>query len=124
MAKIASPSSTMAASCKWARRRHLRSPGFPVVADFVGSSNVACRRIVKRDRQRDGWGSRGRGDPREHRDRARHPGARVSVSFIGAATRLGSDAEGSRLHATVPVGVTVPEQERTLSFPLARARCM
>ena len=42
----------------------------------------------------------------------------VSVSYIGAATRLGLDAEGLRLHATVPAGVTVPEQgaDVVLSF--------
>jgi putative spermidine/putrescine transport system ATP-binding protein len=46
------------------------------------------------------------------------PARVVSVSYIGAATRLGLDAEGLRLHATVPAGVTVPEQgaDVVLSF--------
>jgi putative spermidine/putrescine transport system ATP-binding protein len=95
-------------------------PASRFVADFVGSSNVVPPDFVKRHCQRDGWGSL--------RPEAIHvstetngtgiPARVVSVNYIGAATRLGLDAEGLRLHATVPVGVTVPEQgaDVVLSF--------
>jgi putative spermidine/putrescine transport system ATP-binding protein len=95
-------------------------PASRFVADFVGSSNVVPPDFVKRHCQRDGWGSL--------RPEAIHvstetngtgiPARVVSVNYVGAATRLGLDAEGLRLHATIPVGVTVPEQgaDVVLSF--------
>ena len=34
----------------------------------------------------------------------------VSLNYVGAATRVGVDAEGLLLHVTVPAGSAVPEQ--------------
>jgi putative spermidine/putrescine transport system ATP-binding protein len=95
-------------------------PASRFVADFVGSSNVVPPDFVKRHCRRDGWGSL---RPEAIRvstetNSTGIPARVVSVSYVGAATRLGLDAEGLRLHATIPVGVTVPEQgaDVVLSF--------
>jgi putative spermidine/putrescine transport system ATP-binding protein len=37
------------------------------------------------------------------------PARVVAMNYLGAATRLALDAEGLRLHATIPAGNTLPE---------------
>jgi putative spermidine/putrescine transport system ATP-binding protein len=103
-------------------------PASRFVADFVGSSNVVPPDFVKRHCQRDGWGSLRPEAIRVSTETGSTgiPARVVSVSYIGAATRLGLDAEGLRLHATVPVGVTVPEQgaDVVLSFGVSALHVM
>ncbi|EBX4817107.1 polyamine ABC transporter ATP-binding protein, partial [Salmonella enterica subsp. enterica serovar Newport] len=93
-------------------------PSSRFVADFVGSSNVVPPEFVERYTGRKLWGSLrpeailvGRGGD--------GVAARVtSLSYVGATTRLGLDAAGLRLHATLPAGAVLPEQgeEVRLSF--------
>ena len=47
--------------------------------------------------------------------RRRRAGTLVSANYLGATTRLALDAEGLRLHATVPSGALPPEARRSCS---------
>jgi putative spermidine/putrescine transport system ATP-binding protein len=85
-------------------------PASRFVADFVGSSNVLPPDFVQRVSGQRGWGSL---RPEAIRVSTATAGdgvaARiVSRSFLGATTRLTLDAEGLRLHATVPAGANLP----------------
>ena len=86
-------------------------PASRFVADFVGSSNVLPPDFVQRYAGQHRWGSL---RPEQIRVRADTSGdgvaARVvSRHYLGAATKLSLDADGLRLHATLPSGTAVPE---------------
>jgi len=89
-----------------------QQPASRFVADFVGSSNVLPPDFVKRYAGREAWGSLRPEAIRVRRDTSGDGVAArvVSLSYVGAATRLGLDADGLRLHATIPAGTAVPEQ--------------
>jgi putative spermidine/putrescine transport system ATP-binding protein len=80
------------------------------VADFVGSSNVLPPDFMQRYCGQRVWGSLRPEAIRVRRETAGDgvPARVVSLSFMGAATRLSLDAEGLRLHATAPSGTTLP----------------
>ncbi len=95
-------------------------PATRFVADFVGSSNVLPPDFVHRWVGPRQWGSL---RPEAIRVAADAAGegvkARVvSIAFLGAVTRLSLDAEGTRLHAIVGSGGTIPAPgtEVTLTF--------
>jgi len=87
-------------------------PASRFVADFVGSSNVLPPDFVKRYCGQDAWGSLRPESIRVRRDTSGEgvPARVVSLSYVGSSTRLGLDADGLRLHATMPAGTPVPEQ--------------
>lgn len=95
-------------------------PSSKFVADFVGSSNVLPPEFVKRYAGQNAWGSL-RPESIRLQKTAGSEGVQarvVSMSYVGATTRLGVDADGLRLHVTLPAGAAVPEQgeEVTLAF--------
>lgn len=81
------------------------------VADFVGSSNVIAPNVMARLGGDWRWASLRPetirlGDPATDRDSVT---ATVTASnFLGAATRLAVETEGTRLHVTVPAGIAIP----------------
>ncbi|MFU0504066.1 ABC transporter ATP-binding protein [Pseudaminobacter sp. NGMCC 1.201702] len=85
-------------------------PASRFVADFVGSSNVLPPDFVQRCCGQRRWGSL-----RPESIRVA-PGATgegvvarvVSRHYLGAATKLALDADGLRLHATMPAGTALP----------------
>jgi putative spermidine/putrescine transport system ATP-binding protein len=86
------------------------------VADFVGSSNVLPPDFVQRYSGQRRWGSL---RPEAIRIGASVggdgvPAKVVSTNYLGATTRLALDAEGLRLHATVPSGARLPEGETVM----------
>jgi putative spermidine/putrescine transport system ATP-binding protein len=89
-----------------------RRPASRFVADFVGSSNVLPPDFVLRYSGQKRWGSLRpeaiRVAPGAAGDGA--PATVVALNYLGAATRLALDAEGLRLHATLPAGQAVPAQ--------------
>ncbi len=89
-----------------------QKPQTKFVADFVGSSNVLPPDFVARHAGQKRWGSL---RPEQIRVARAASGdgvaARVvSKHYLGAATRLALDADGLRMHATVPAGSALPEQ--------------
>ncbi len=86
-------------------------PASRFVADFVGSSNVLPPDFVQRFSGQRGWGSLRPETIRVSTTTAGDgvPARIVSRSFLGATTRLTLDAEGLRLHATVPASASLPE---------------
>ena len=95
-------------------------PASRFVADFVGSSNVLPPEFVQRYSGQSRWGSLRPEAIRVRREAAGDGVAArvVSLNYVGASTRLGLDADGLRLHATVPAGTAVPQQgdQVTLTF--------
>ncbi len=89
-----------------------QKPASRFVADFVGSSNVLPPDFVKRYAGQNAWGSLRPEAIRVRRDSSGDgvPARVVSLSYVGAATRLALEADGLRLHATVPAGTALPEQ--------------
>ncbi|HEY5817975.1 MAG TPA: ABC transporter ATP-binding protein [Mesorhizobium sp.] len=87
-------------------------PASRFVADFVGSSNVLPPEFVKRYSGQNSWASLRPEAIRLRRDTSGDgvAGRVVSLNYVGAATRVGVDAEGLLLHVTVPAGSAVPEQ--------------
>ena len=87
-------------------------PSSKFVADFVGSSNVLPPEFVERYLGRVGWGSLRPEAIKVGKatDDDGVPARVVSLSYVGATTRLGVDADGLRLHATVPAGTALPQQ--------------
>lgn len=87
-------------------------PASKFVADFVGSSNVVPPDFVQRYCGQKAWGSLRPEAIKIHKDltgegvRARV----VSLSYVGAITRLALDAGGLRLHAVSPAGARLPGQ--------------
>ncbi|GLS31432.1 putative spermidine/putrescine transport system ATP-binding protein [Mesorhizobium albiziae] len=82
------------------------------VADFVGSSNVLPPDFVQRYAGQRRWGSLRPERIRIHRA-ASGDGVRARVlamHYVGAATRVALDADGQRLHATVPTGAMLPAE--------------
>jgi putative spermidine/putrescine transport system ATP-binding protein len=86
-------------------------PASRFVADFVGSSNVLPPDFVERFGGRRGWGSLRPEAIRVATGASGDavPARIVSRAFLGATTRLTLDAEGLRLHATVPSGTSLPD---------------
>ncbi len=92
------------------------------VADFVGSSNVLPPDFVQRYSGQRRWGSL--------RPEAIRVGPASVVTafrrgssppnYLGAATRLALDAEGLRLHATVPSGARLPPEGETVMLTFNR----
>jgi putative spermidine/putrescine transport system ATP-binding protein len=81
------------------------------VADFVGSSNVLPPDFVQRYAGQQRWGSLRPEQIRVTRG-ASGDGVAATVTamdYLGAATRLALDANGLRLHATLPAGAPLPE---------------
>jgi putative spermidine/putrescine transport system ATP-binding protein len=100
-----------------------QKPATRFVADFVGSSNVLPPDFVQRWSGQKRWGSLrpeairinlGGGAKRDEGVAARL----VATNYLGATTRLALDADGLRLHATVPAGSALPREgeQVTLSF--------
>jgi putative spermidine/putrescine transport system ATP-binding protein len=88
-----------------------QKPRSRFVADFVGSSNVLPPDFVQRWSGQHRWGSL---RPEAIRVQRGNNGdgvpARVTaMNYLGSATRLALDADGLRLHATVPAGTALPE---------------
>ena len=81
------------------------------VADFVGSSNVVAPEIMAAFGGERRWASL-RPESIRLADKSDKIGvaARIeTASFLGSATRLGVEAEGTRLHVMLPAGASVPE---------------
>jgi putative spermidine/putrescine transport system ATP-binding protein len=87
-------------------------PASRFVADFVGSSNVLPPDFVQRYGGQKRWGSL---RPEAIRIAGTAsgdgvPAKVVALNYLGAATRVALDAEGLRLHATLPAGQAVPAE--------------
>ncbi|MGB3897482.1 MAG: ABC transporter ATP-binding protein [Mesorhizobium sp.] len=95
-------------------------PATRFVADFVGSSNVLPPDFVQRWSGQHRWASLRPEAIRVGRKVAGEgvPARLVSTNYLGATTKLLLEAEGLRLHATVPAGAALPEagEEVTLTF--------
>jgi putative spermidine/putrescine transport system ATP-binding protein len=97
-------------------------PASRFVADFVGSSNVLPPDFVQRYSGQRRWaslrpeairvGSQASGDG--------VPARVVSLNYLGAATRIALDAEGLRLHATMPAGAAVPTEGDAVTLTFNR----
>ncbi|MCA0279602.1 MAG: ABC transporter ATP-binding protein [Proteobacteria bacterium] len=87
-------------------------PSSRFVADFVGSSNVLPPDFVKRYSGQNSWGSLRPEQIRVRTDASGDgvPARVVALSYIGSATRVAFDADGLRLHATMPSGAKLPAQ--------------
>ncbi|KEC74661.1 UNVERIFIED_ORG: putative spermidine/putrescine transport system ATP-binding protein [Rhizobium esperanzae] len=84
-----------------------RRPKTRFVADFVGSSNVIAPDLMAALGGEKRWASL-----RPEAIRLAGDGIEATVehaSFLGAATRLGVDLRGSRLHVMLPAGAPVPD---------------
>jgi putative spermidine/putrescine transport system ATP-binding protein len=97
-------------------------PASRFVADFVGSSNVLPPDFVERYGGQKRWGSL---RPEAIRIAASASGdgvpARVvALNYLGAATRVALDAEGLRLHATLPAGQAVPTEGEAVMLTFNR----
>ena len=97
-------------------------PASRFVADFVGSSNVLPPDFVQRYSGKRRWGSL---RPEAIRVAGQMssdgvPARVVSLNYLGAATRLALDAEGLRLHATLPAGAAVPAEGDTVMLTFNR----
>lgn len=95
-------------------------PATRFVADFVGSSNILPPDFVYRWSGQKRWGSLRPEAIRVNRS-VNQEGVRarlVSTNYLGAMIRLALDADGLRLHATVPAGVVLPAEGElvTLTF--------
>jgi len=99
-----------------------RRPQTRFVADFVGSSNVLPPDFVQRWSGQSRWGSLRPESIRVQRDAKGDgvPALVVASNYLGAATRLALDADGLRLHATVPTGAAVPETGETVLLTFNR----
>jgi putative spermidine/putrescine transport system ATP-binding protein len=77
------------------------------VADFVGSSNVIAPEVMSSFGGERRWASL---RPEAIRLAAQNGivATVAAASFLGAATRLSVEANGSRLHVTIPAGLPVP----------------
>ncbi len=77
------------------------------VADFVGSSNVIPPDTMARLGGEKRWASL-RPEAIRLDDQGGIAAAITASNFLGAATRLAVEAEGTRLHVTVPAGSAIP----------------
>ena len=95
-------------------------PATRFVADFVGSSNVLPPDFVQRWSGQKRWGSlrpeairvnrSGRGAKVNAGAGEGVPARLVGTNYLGATTRLALDADGLRLHATMPAGSDIPQE--------------
>lgn len=97
-------------------------PASRFVADFVGSSNVLPPDFVQRHSGQHRWGSL---RPEQIRVLRQASGdgvaARVlSRHYLGAATKLALDADGLRLHASLPAGASVPDDGEHVVLAFSR----
>jgi putative spermidine/putrescine transport system ATP-binding protein len=85
-----------------------QQPKTRFVADFVGSSNVVSPETMSAMGGERRWASL---RPEAiHLDGQNGIAATVqTTNFLGAATRLAVEANGTRLHVTVPAGLPIPE---------------
>ena len=92
------------------------------VADFVGSSNVLPPDFVQRYCGQRRWGSLRPEAIRIARaaDGDGVSAQLVSTNYMGATTKLALDADGLRLHATVPSGVSLPPEGDTVVLTFNR----
>jgi len=99
-----------------------QQPASRFVADFVGSSNVLPPDFVQRYSGQRRWGSLRPEQIRVARETLGDgvPARVVSLSYLGAATRIGLDAEGLRLHATLPAGAAVPAEGEAVMLTFNR----
>ncbi len=92
-----------------------KRPQSRFVADFVGSSNVIAPEAMARFGGEKRWASL-----RPEAIRIGAEGgvaAKVLVSnFLGSTTRLSLDADGVKLHAMVPAGLSVPQVGETVQL--------
>lgn len=97
-------------------------PNTRFVADFVGSSNVLPPDFVQRWSGQRRWASLRPEAIRVSREATGEavPARVAGVSYLGASTRVALDAEGLRLHATVPSGASVPDQGDAVVFTFNR----
>ena len=97
-------------------------PASRFVADFVGSSNVLPPDFVHRYSGQKRWGSLRpeaiRVAPMAAGDGV--PATVIALNYLGAATRIALDAEGLRLHATLPAGQAVPAQGEAVTLTFNR----
>lgn len=95
-----------------------KRPQSRFVADFVGSSNVIAPEAMARFGGESRWASLRPEAIRLTTESA--VSARVLVSnFLGSTTRLSLDADGVRLHAMVPAGLSVPAVGETVRLTWA-----
>ncbi|MGF7005609.1 ABC transporter ATP-binding protein [Aminobacter sp. BE322] len=97
-------------------------PASRFVADFVGSSNVLPPDFVQRHSGQRRWGSlrpesirvlrQASGDGVAARVLSRH--------YLGAATKLALEADGLRLHASLPAGTSVPDDGEHVVLAFSR----
>ncbi|MGO4838378.1 ABC transporter ATP-binding protein, partial [Rhizobiaceae sp. 2RAB30] len=93
------------------------------VADFVGSSNVLPPDFVRRYGGQNRWGSLRPEAIRVSRIANNGSGLQarlVGTHYLGATTRLALDADGLRLHATLPAGADLPQQGETVTLTFNR----
>jgi putative spermidine/putrescine transport system ATP-binding protein len=92
------------------------------VADFVGSSNVLPPDFVQRYSGQRRWGSLRPEAIRIGRAVSGDgvPAKIVATNYLGATTRLALEADGLRLHATVPSGVSLPPEGDTVMLTFNR----
>lgn len=88
-----------------------QQPSTRFVADFVGSSNVLPPDFVQRYSGQHRWGSLRPESIRVGRAASGDGVAArvVSSNYLGATTRLLLDADGLKLHAMIPAGISLPE---------------
>jgi putative spermidine/putrescine transport system ATP-binding protein len=94
------------------------------VADFVGSSNVLPPDFVERHAGERRWASL---RPEAIRIAKANggsgvPATVVSLSYMGAATRVALEAEGQRLNATLPAGAVLPKAGETVALAFERSQ--
>ncbi|QDY99012.1 ABC transporter ATP-binding protein [Nitratireductor mangrovi] len=99
-----------------------RRPRSRFVADFVGSSNVLPPEFVQRYSGQRGWGSLRPEAIRIQRQTSGDgvPARIVSRSFLGATTRVALDADGIRMHATLPAGTAIPAEGEAVMLTFNR----
>ncbi|HWK68681.1 MAG TPA: ABC transporter ATP-binding protein [Rhizobiaceae bacterium] len=97
-------------------------PASRFVADFVGSSNVLPPDFVQRHSGQRRWASLRPESIRIVQEARNGISARVvSKHYLGAATRVALEADGLRLHATVPAGGFLPNQGDAVALTFDRA---
>jgi putative spermidine/putrescine transport system ATP-binding protein len=99
-----------------------QKPRSRFVADFVGSSNVLPPDFVQRYAGQRRWGSLRPESIRVARQAAGEgvQARVVALNYLGSATRLSLDADGLRLHATVPAGAALPEPNEHVALTFNR----
>jgi putative spermidine/putrescine transport system ATP-binding protein len=97
-----------------------RKPASRFVADFVGSSNVLAPALTKKLTGKAAWASL---RPEDIRIAAKggHAARLAGRSFLGGATRLQLELDGTRLHALVPSSSNLPDDGAKVRIAFDRA---